>query len=164
MTPMPPWSVSAPSWPPLRQGSDQGSQRRQSVTGSVTWQSGGGRGPRGPAAAEGPRVAGERARLEDSPLAVGGHAVMVPANCQLEPGQARQPHLRAQPQQRSRRDGLYAPEIQRVADEQVSRITPSAPQPDAAGDRSSSPRTAHAAGKEYHPGAGAAGAGHLAAV
>src|SRR2546430_4284533 len=80
------------------------------------------------------RVSGEPARLEDSPLAVGGHAVMVSADRHFEPGQAGQLHLRAQPQQRSWRDGLHPPEIQRVADEQVPRITPSAPQPDAAGE------------------------------
>src|ERR1700735_223521 len=45
-------------------------------------------------------VSGEPARLEDSPLAVGGHAVMVSAGRQLEPGQARQFHLGTQPQQR----------------------------------------------------------------
>src|SRR5437763_717613 len=33
-------------------------------------------------------VSGEPARLEDSPLAVGGHAVMVPADRHFEPGQA----------------------------------------------------------------------------
>src|SRR6185437_54550 len=37
-------------------------------------------------------------------------------------------------QQRSWRDGLYPPEIQRVAGEQVPRITSSAAQPDAAGE------------------------------
>ena len=59
---------------------------------------------------------------------------MVSAGRHFEPGQAGQFHLRAQPQQRSRRDGLYPPEIQRVADEQVPRITPAAAQPDAAGE------------------------------
>src|SRR6266513_5466973 len=36
------------------------------------------------------RVSGEPARLEDSPLAVGGHAVMVSADRHFEPGQAGQ--------------------------------------------------------------------------
>jgi hypothetical protein len=34
------------------------------------------------------RVSGEPSRLEDSPLAVGGHAVMVSADRHFEPGQA----------------------------------------------------------------------------
>ena len=41
---------------------------------------------------------------------------MVPADRQLEPGQAGQFHLRAHPQQRSGRDCLYPPEVQRVTD------------------------------------------------
>src|SRR5260370_2509132 len=53
---------------------------------------------------------------------------------QLEPGQTGQLHLRTQPQQRSLRDGLYPPEIQRVADEQVPRITAPAAQPDTASE------------------------------
>src|SRR5438034_9677078 len=70
-------------------------------------------------------VSGEPTRLEDSPLTVGGHAVMVSADRQFEPRQAGQLHLRAQPQPRSRRDCLYPPEIQRVAGDQEPRLTPS---------------------------------------
>src|ERR1700744_996983 len=58
---------------------------------------------------------------------------MVSADRHFEPGPAGQLHLGSQPQQRSWRDGLYPPEIQCVADEQMAWITSSAPQPDAAG-------------------------------
>ena len=61
-------------------------------------------------------------------------AVIVSADRHFEPGEAGELHLGAQPQQRSWRDGLYPPEIHRVAGEQVPRVTSSAAQPDAAGE------------------------------
>ena len=48
---------------------------------------------------------------------------------QLQPGQARQPHLRAQPQQTARADLLHPPEVQRVPDPQPSRVPAAAAQP-----------------------------------
>ncbi len=51
----------------------------------------------------------------------------------LQPGQARQPHLRPQPQQMAALDLLDAPEVQRVADPQPVRVPAAAPQPHPAG-------------------------------
>ena len=67
-------------------------------------------------------MTGEPARPEDRPLAVGRHPVIVLAHRQLQPGQARQLHLRAQPQQFSRLDRLHPPEVQGVAGEQMPGI------------------------------------------
>ena len=71
-------------------------------------------------------VPGEAARLEDRPLAVGRAPVGVLADRQFQPGQARQLHFCAQPQQRARRDRLHPPEVQRVPDNQVDRIAAAA--------------------------------------
>src|SRR5271166_1069922 len=68
----------------------------------------------------------EPARPEDRPLAVGGHPVIVLAHRQLQPGQARQLHLRTQPQQSSRLDRLYPPEIQGVTGEQMPGVAAAA--------------------------------------
>ena len=76
---------------------------------------------------------------------------MVLADRHFEPGEARQFHLRAQPQQRSWCDGLYPPEIQRVTDAQVPRITPAAAQPDAAGEPVEQPAYGPCSRERSHP-------------
>jgi hypothetical protein len=77
---------------------------------------------------------------------------MVSADRHFEPRQAGQLHLRSQPQQRSPRDGFYPPEIQRVADEQVARITPSAAEPDTAGEPVEQPAYCPCGGEGIPPG------------
>src|ERR1700746_3100587 len=76
-------------------------------------------------------MTGEPARPEDLPLAVGPHPVVVLAHGQLQPGQARQLHLRAQPQQFSRLDRLHPPEIQGVAGEQMAGVAGGPPRGEA---------------------------------
>ena len=80
-----------------------------------------------------------------SPLPVTAHA-------HLQPSEAGQPHLGAQPQQPSRFDLLDAPEVERLADIQPIRVAPArGASPRRPTIRSMMPRTLQASGKEYQP-------------
>ena len=60
-------------------------------------------------------------RVEQRPLGV-DRPVAVAAHAQLQPGEAGQPHLGAQPQQPLRFDLLDAPEVERLADNSRSGL------------------------------------------
>ena len=70
-------------------------------------------------------VAQQAVRVEQRPLAVAGAPAppgVVRLGVHLQPGQTRQPHLRAQPQQTAGLDLLDPPEVQRVAHPQPCRV------------------------------------------